>query len=66
MVIAGEDSFGPNPPSRFKDRPHTATFHATLERHKILHVFNNDLRVKHHWNTGWLAPVVDALVQLPA
>ncbi|QOV88579.1 alpha/beta hydrolase-fold protein [Humisphaera borealis] len=65
LVIAGEDSFGPNPPARFKDRPHTATFHVELDRLKIKHVFNNDLRVKHHWNTGWVRPVVDALAKLP-
>ncbi len=66
LVIAGEDSFGPNPPARFKARPHTATFHAELDRRKIRHVFNNDLRVKHHWNTGWVGPVVEALAKLPS
>ena len=65
LVIAGEDSFGPNPPARFKDRPHTATFHAELKRLNIKHVYNNELRVKHHWNTGWVEPVVNALVKLP-
>lgn len=64
LVIAGEDSFGPNPPARFKTRPHTATFHAELDRRRIRHVFTNDLRVKHHWNTGWVESVANSVVRL--
>jgi hypothetical protein len=64
LVITGHDSFGPNPPNRFKDRPHTETFHKELDRIGIKHVYNNDLKVKHHWNTGWLTAVVDELAKL--
>jgi len=47
-----------------EDRPHTETFHKELDRLGIKHIYNNDLKVKHHWNTGWLKTVVEELVKL--
>jgi hypothetical protein len=64
LVLAGADSFGPNPPARFKATPHLETFHRLLDEHQFKHVYRDDLKVKHHWNTGWLGPVVDELAKL--
>jgi hypothetical protein len=64
LVITGHDSFGVNPPNRFKDHPHTQSFHAKLDEAKIRHVYDNDIKVKHHWNTGWLERVIEQTVKL--
>ena len=64
LVLAGTANFGPEPAGRFKDHPHTAAFHDKLARLGVRHVYRNDLAVRHHWESGWVKPVVDALAEL--
>lgn len=64
LVLSGTANFGPEPAGRFKDRPHTAAFHDKLTGLGIRHVYRDDLKVRHHWESGWVKPVVDALAQL--
>ncbi|WP_172682976.1 alpha/beta hydrolase-fold protein [Verrucomicrobium spinosum] len=38
--------------------------HELLEQNRIPHAYLPDLMVKHRWDTGWLGPVADQLVDL--
>jgi len=54
MVILGSSLYG-------KD---TKAFHNLLEELKIPHVYNNDLKFKHHWESGWLPKALELLMTL--
>ena len=56
MVLAGSDGFPAD----------TQAMHDLLTELTISHTYQPDLKVKHHWETGWLKPVVAELLKLPA
>lgn len=45
-------------------KSHVVGMHELLERKHIPHAYLPDLLVKHRWDTGWLGPVADQLVDL--
>ncbi len=45
LTIVGSNIFG----------KHTRQFHERLESLHIPHHYSNDLKVKHHWESGWVA-----------
>lgn len=53
LAIFGHDVFG----------PHGRKFHDLLDALKVPHHFDNSLKFKHHWNSGWVKPAVDAFMQ---
>jgi len=61
LVVLGRNFFGTR---WFHDLPHTSGFHRVLRRHGILHHYDNGIKVPHTWNHGWLAPAVDALMNV--
>ncbi|HSI33078.1 MAG TPA: hypothetical protein VK986_05760 [Tepidisphaeraceae bacterium] len=65
FAILGEKNFGPAPGTKYAPDGHTLAFHKWLTRHAIAHVYRDDLKVDHHWETGWVKPAFEALVQLP-
>jgi S-formylglutathione hydrolase FrmB len=64
LVLAGSSLFGDQPGDLFRATPHTATFHQRMEELGVQHRYNNELPRKHHWNSGWMGPVVEALMSL--
>lgn len=62
LVILGEKNFGPAPSNKYAPEGHTQGFHALLDRLKIPHDYRNDLKVDHHWESGWVKPAMEALV----
>ena len=42
---------------------HTIQYHELLEALRVPHVFNNDLRAEHRWDSGWLPVAVDLFLQ---
>jgi hypothetical protein len=64
LVLAGSRLFGDHPDDLFQATPHTATFHQRIEELGVPHRYNNDLPRKHHWNSGWMGPVLEALISL--
>ncbi len=65
LVILGEKGFGTNPDKKYAPAGHTQDFHELLIRNAIPHEYRDDLKVDHHWETGWVKPAVDLLVALP-
>ncbi|HYE18554.1 MAG TPA: hypothetical protein VEA69_08925 [Tepidisphaeraceae bacterium] len=65
LALLGEKNFGPAPAAKYAPDGHTLTFHKWLDRHGIPHLYRNDLKVDHHWESGWVKPAFDLLVQLP-
>ena len=39
----------------------SVAMHALLEKENIPHVYHPDLLVKHRWDSGWFAPLVEEL-----
>lgn len=62
IVLLGHKSFGPaaSPPGQ----PHTKTFHELLDSLGVKHHYDNHVIVNHDWHAGWVAPAVDALMQI--
>jgi len=52
LTILGYDNFG----------PHTESFHRLLESQAVPHRFDNSLRYKHAWESGWLAKALDLML----
>ena len=66
LVLAGKKSFGTNSDKRFPyDGPsHTEAAHARLEALGIPHRYDAGLIVEHSWNAGWVAPVLEMLLEV--
>ena len=61
LVLLGEDAFGRSPDPKYD---HTVWAHETMASLGIQHFYNDDVRVKHVWGSGWVPVAVDALVSL--
>jgi hypothetical protein len=45
-------------------KSHVVGMHELLDQRRIPHAYLPELLVKHRWDTGWLGPVADQLVDL--
>lgn len=45
-------------------KAHGTGMHALLDQHQVPHAYLPNLQVRHRWDTGWLGPVVDQLIDL--
>ena len=65
FALLGHKDFGTHGGSSYTGaNAHTIGTHELMESLEIRHVYNNEVIVKHAWNTGWVEPAVAALVSL--
>lgn len=64
LVVAG--SATPAPPTAVfaNHNRHTGEAHAKMQELGISHLYTDQLPNEHHWNTGWVAPVLDMLMSI--
>ncbi len=55
LTILGSNTFG----------PHTKQFHELLEAEGIPHHYDNNLKVKHHWESGWVPKALEIFLSPP-
>jgi len=51
FVLLGKSNFG----------PHVRKFHELLSDLQVPHHYNNSLKVKHHWESGWMRQALEML-----
>ncbi len=56
LTIVGSHNFG----------PHTREFHELLESLGIPHRYDNSLKHKHHWESGWVSEALNVFLGAPA
>lgn len=64
LVLAGSSLFGAHPEGLFQSTPHTFAFHQRLKELGVPHVYLRDLSGDHHWHSGWMESVLEALLSL--
>jgi hypothetical protein len=61
LGVLGHNFFGTR---WLHDLPHTSGFHRLLRKLEIKHHYDNDIKVPHTWNHGWLKPAIKVLMNL--
>ena len=64
LVLLGECGFGGEPGGKYAGRSHTVEAHQKMEAMGIRHIYRNDVRVEHRWDSGWVPVAVDAMMAL--
>jgi S-formylglutathione hydrolase FrmB len=62
IALLGHQSFGPNRAPA--GQTHTNGFHLKLESLRVKHQYDNTLRFKHDWRSGWVPPAIGALMKI--
>lgn len=63
LVLMGENLWGNMVPVE-TGRSHTQRAHELLEQEGIKHIYDDSLVAPHRWDSAWLAPVLEALLQI--
>jgi len=63
LVLTGETYWGKMFPAP-GGASHTVAMHELLEKEKILHTYDDTIKVEHKWDKGWLEPTLKLLIDL--
>ena len=64
LALLGEWGFGGEPGGKYAGRSHTVEAHQKMEAMGIRHVYRDDVRVEHRWDSGWVPAAVDAMMAI--
>ena len=62
FVLLGSQNFGSHPEDQFAGLSQTQLAHTMLTRFRIQHAFDDSLTMDHCWDSGWVAPAIEALM----
>jgi S-formylglutathione hydrolase FrmB len=67
LILTGSRLFGPGLDTSLKSEnqpDHTISFHRQLQNAGFLHVYDPSLDFPHHWEGGWILPLMDLMKDL--